>query len=77
VSLRATATPRSADLCPKGDIRGIGRVRPCVRVLMCGKCDRPLVAEAPTCGECSYCQKRLMRHVDRPWWAGADWARHA
>jgi hypothetical protein len=44
-----------ADLCKPGDIFGIGKHRPCVRVLMCGKCDRPLVDNAPVCGECSYC----------------------
>lgn len=50
-----------ADLCAPGDIRGIGKSRPCSRVLMCGKCDRPLVANPPTCGECSYCVRLAER----------------
>jgi hypothetical protein len=65
-----------ADLCKPGDISGIGKARPCVRVLMCGKCDRPLVQNAPVCGECSYCvrlQTRAERAKGKPWWAGADW----
>jgi hypothetical protein len=53
-----------ADLCKPGDISGIGKHRPCVRVLMCGKCDRPLVDNAPVCGECSYCI-RLQERRDR------------
>jgi len=73
VTLVASATPLQADLCRPGDLSGMGKTRPCVRVLMCGKCDRPLVANPPTCGECSYCLRRAHRAEGKPWWAGADW----
>lgn len=55
-----------ADLCKPGDISGIGKHRPCVRVLMCGKCDRPLVPNAPVCGECSYCVRLAERKARKP-----------
>jgi len=55
-----------ADLCKPGDISGIGKHRPCVRVLMCGKCDRPLVDNAPVCGECSYCVRLIERRARKP-----------
>lgn len=54
--------------CRESDLNGLGKVRPCMRVLMCGMCKRPLVADAPTCGECSYCLKRIQRR-DGKWWA--------
>ena len=55
-----------ADLCKPEDISGIGKHRPCVRVLMCGKCDRPLVSDAPVCGECSYCMRIAERKARKP-----------
>ena len=54
-----------ADLCRPGDISGIGKHRPCMRVLMCGKCERPLVSDGPVCGECSYCVRLEERRQAR------------
>ena len=64
-------------LCKPGDIRGLGKRRPCSRVLWCRLCQRAIVPDAPTCGECSYCRRTEERKAGKPYWAGADWTPHA
>jgi len=66
MTMTPTSESRIADLCRKGDICGMGKMKPCTRVLMCGKCDRPLVPDAPTCGDCWACRRLIARNGYEP-----------
>jgi hypothetical protein len=54
-----------AHLCNPHSLNGIGKTRPCMRSLWCGKCQRPVLARPVVCGECSYCVRLAERRGKR------------